>query len=310
MKYLAILPPYLPVEQIRKTASNVMESLEIATDSDEIDGSDVEALVVTTFTRVNESLIDKFPNLKFVQVASTGYDNVDQDCLKERNIMLCNIPVANKESVAEHVISMVLAFQKNLIFYDNEIRSKNWPMLTNSRDLQGKVFGIIGLGAIGIKLVERLIPFGVGILYSDVVRLPEEKEEELGLTFMELNDLIEQSDIISIHLPLTDKTRGMFDWEKFSMMKDGTIFINTSRGEIVVEQDLIRAIKEKGIRAGIDVYSKEPPDFSSEIFNLDNVIFSPHIAGVTTESQQRFIMETVANVLKYSQGIDPLYRVL
>ena len=93
-------------------------------------------------------------------------------------------------------------------------------------------------------------------------------------------------------------------------MKDGSIFINTSRGEVVDEAAMIKAIKTKGIRAGIDVYSQEPPDFSSELFRLDNVIFSPHIAGVTMESQQRFITETVSNVMKYVQGLQPLYRVL
>ncbi len=308
MKYLAILPPYLPVEQIRKTAAQVMDSLEITSDP-EAGSSEVEALVVTTFTKVDKDLIDRFPNLKFVQVASTGYDNVDIEYLKKKGIMLSNIPVANKESVAEHVITMALAFQKNLLFFDSEIRNGNWPMLTNSRDLQGKVFGIVGMGAIGLKLAERLLSFGVGLLYTDVRKLPEESEENLGITFTDLDTLLEQSDIVSLHLPLTDDTSRMMNWDRFSKMKDSAIFINTSRGEVVEESALIRAVKEKGIKAGIDVYSQEPPDFSSELFSLDNVIFSPHIAGVTVESQQRFITETVSNVLKYSQGLDPLYRV-
>lgn len=310
MKYLALLPPYLPVEQIRKTAANVMQSLEITSDIEEIDPSDVEALVVTTFTVVDSKLLEKFPKLRFVQVASTGYDNVDQEYLREKGIMLCNIPTANKESVAEHVITMVLAFEKNLLFFNSEIRNGNWPMLTNSMDLMGKTFGIIGMGAIGVKLAERLLPFGVAIIYYDLKRLSPDTEESLGVTYMDLDSVLSESDIISLHLPLTEETRSMMNSERFSRMKDTAIFINTSRGEIMNEDSLVKAVKEKGIRAGIDVYSKEPPDFSSELFKLDNVIFSPHIAGVTVESQQRFIMETVANVLKYSQGIDPLYRVL
>lgn len=308
MKYLAILPPYLPVSEIKKTAAQVMDSLEITTD-EETSSSDTEALVVTTFTRVDKNMIDRFPNLKFLQVASTGYDNVDVEYVKKKGIMLSNIPVANKESVAEHVITMALAFEKNLLFFNSEIRGGNWPMLTNSRDLQGKIFGIVGMGAIGLRLAERLLSFGVGLLYNDVVKQPPETEENLGIVYTGLDDLLEQSDIVSLHLPLTEKTQGMMNWTKFSKMKDSSIFINTSRGEVVDEPSLIRAVKEKGIRAGIDVYSREPPDFSSELFRLDNVIFSPHIAGVTVESQQRFITETVANVLKYSQGIDPLYRV-
>ena len=101
----------------------------------------------------------------------------------------------------------------------------------------------------------------------------------------------------------------MFNTERFNLMKDGAIFINTSRGEIVDETALVKAIKEKNIYAGIDVFSQEPPDFSSELLHLDNVLFSPHIAGVTMESQERFITETIGNIIRYSQGIDPLYRV-
>ncbi len=126
---------------------------------------------------------------------------------------------------------------------------------------------------------------------------------------MELDDVIRSSDILSIHLPLTEGTLNLFDDKHFSMMKDNAIFINTSRGEIMDENALVKAIKTKNIFAGIDVYSKEPPDFSSELFKLDNVIFSPHIAGVTIESQQRFLQETIGNLIKYTQGLEPLYQI-
>ena len=309
MKSLAILPPYLPIDDIKKTVQQIFPDLEIVTDV-EFEKHDAEALVVTTFTPVGKDLVDRFSSLKFVQVASTGYDNVDVNYLKNRGIMLSNIPVANKETVAEHVLTMALAFQKNLLFFDSEIRRGNWPMLTNSTEMQGKVFGIIGMGAIGARLAERLVPFGAGLVYHDINRLPEEEEERLGLTYMELEDLLESSDIVSLHIPLTEQTRNLIGEKEFSRMKEGSILINTSRGEVVDEKALVEAIKKKGIKAGIDVYSSEPPDFSSELFSLDNVIFSPHIAGVTIESQQRFITETVSNILRYSQGIDPLYRVV
>jgi D-3-phosphoglycerate dehydrogenase len=177
-------------------------------------------------------------------------------------------------------------------------------------DLMGKTFGIIGMGAIGRKLAERLLYFGANTVYYDPVRLPEEDEEILGLKFYSMNELLAKSDIISLHVPLTPETKNFIAEKQFNTMKDGSILINTSRGEVVDEAAMIKAIKTKGIRAGIDVYSQEPPDFSSELFRLDNVIFSPHIAGVTMESQQRFITETVSNVMKYVQGLQPLYKVL
>lgn len=308
MKVMAILPEFLPIEEISKTVKQILPEVEIRTDT-EFEKNDGEVLIVTTFTTVGKDLIDRLPNLKFVQVASTGYDNVDSHYLGDKGIIFSNIPVANKESVAEHVIAMVLSFLKNLRFFDEEIRKGQWPVLTNSTELEGKVFGIVGMGAIGIKLAERLIPFGPGIVYSDVRKLPEDVEERYGLTFMELTELIETSDIISLHVPLTKSTNKLLSHNEFSKMKDGAIVINTSRGEVIDEEALISAIKTKGIKAGIDVYVKEPPNFSSDLFKLDNVIFSPHIAGVTMESQQRFITETISNVLRFTQGLDPLYKV-
>ena len=309
MKVLAILPPFLPIDEIERAVGAILPGIEIRTDTD-FESSDCEVLIVTTFTPVDSGLLGKMPNLKFIQVASTGYDNVSISILKEKGIRMSNIPVANKESVAEHVIALVLAFLKNLIFFDRTLREGNWPMLTNSRELSGKVFGIVGMGAIGKRLAERLLYFGVKIVYYDPVRLQEAEEEMLGARFLDLGTLLGESDIISIHLPLTEETKGMFGADAFSGMKEGAMFINTSRGEIVDEAALIDAIKRKGIQAGLDVYPREPPDFSSELFRLDNVIFSPHIAGVTMESQRRFITETVSNVLKYIQGIEPLYRVV
>lgn len=310
MKILTILPEFIPQEEVKKTVAQILPDMEIRNDTN-IEKSDAEVLVVTTFTKVDRTLIDKIPNLKFVQVASTGYDNVDVEYLKEKGIMLSNIPTANKQSVAEHVIAMTLVFLKDMINLNEELKVHHrWPMLTGSRDLEGKIFGIVGMGMIGIQLAKRLMPFNVGIIYYDIRRLPPEKEEELGLTYMDFYDLLKNADIISLHLPLTERTRKMFGEKEFSMMKDGAIFINTSRGEIVDEKALLDAIKKKNIKAGIDVYEKEPPDFNSEIFKMDDVIFSPHIAGVTIESQQRFLTETISNVLRYVQGLEPLYRVI
>ena len=309
MKAMAILPAFLPIDEIKASIGQILPDLKVRTDSD-FDRSEADVLVVTTFTRVDGELLGKFPSLKFLQVASTGYDNVELDAVRNRGVMLSNIPVANKESVAEHVIAMTLSLLKDMRFLDSELRSGNWPMITGSRELKGKTFGIVGMGAIGIRLAERLLPFEVGMVYHDVRRLPEEREQNLGLTYLPLERLLGVSDVISIHVPLTKDTEKMFSSSAFRKMKDGSILINTSRGEVVDEQALIDAVKGKGIRAGLDVFPTEPPDFSSELFRLDNVIFSPHIAGVTVESQQRFITETVSNVLRYAQGVDPLYRVL
>ncbi len=309
MRYLTVLPSFIPLEEVKTTVSQILPEMEIVNDLN-LDKYDAEVLVATTFTKLSRKELEKFPNLRYVQIASTGYDNVDISYIKEKGIMLCNIPVANKQSVAEHVIAFTLLFLKDMMFLNQEMKNGNWPMLTGSKDLEGKVFGIVGMGMIGIQLAKRLLPFNVTILYYDIRRMSEEDEMKYGLNYVELDELIKSSDIISLHLPLTDKTRGMFGEKQFSMMKDGAIFINTARGEIVDINALIKAIKSKGIKAGLDVFPEEPPDFNSEIFKMDNVVVSPHIAGVTIESQQRFLTETISNVLRYVQGLDPLYRVI
>ncbi len=309
MNILIILPTFFPTSEVNATIKQILPDAEITTSTD-FEKNDSEVLVATTFTKVDESLISKFPNLKFVQIASTGYDNVDIDALKRRKVKLSNIPSANKESVAEHVITMALAQLKNLLYFHNEIISGNWPFLTNSTELMGKTFGIIGMGAIGRRLAERLLYFGANTTYYDPDRVPEEDEENLGITYMPMDDVLKKADIISLHVPLTKDTDKFIGEKQFSLMKDGAIFINTARGEVVDESALVNAIKSKGIRACIDVYAHEPPNPDSELFKVPNVMFSPHIAGVTVESQQRFITDTIANVLKYVQGLEPSYQVL
>ncbi len=309
MRILAVLPPFLPIEMIRENVQSILPGVEIRTDTD-FPKDDCAVLIVTTFTRVDSELLERLPSLKFIQVASTGYDNVDLDAVRSRGILLSNAPSSNKESVAEHVIGMVLYFLKDFKFLDQELRNGNWPMLTASRELKGKTFGIIGMGAIGRRLAERLLPFEPGIVYYDPRRLEPAEESVLGVTYLGLDDLIAASDIISIHVPLTEETRNMLGKERIAKLKDGAILINTARGEVVDENALIQAVKNKGVRAGIDVYSKEPPDFTSELFKLDGVILSPHIAGVTVESQQRFLQETISNVLRYVQGVSPINLVI
>ncbi len=309
VKFLTVLPEFIPSSSVKDTINQILPEMEIVNNL-EFEKNDADVLVATTFTRLGRKELEKFPNLKYLQIASTGVDNVDLSYIKEKGITICNIPIANKQSVAEHVMAFILVFLKDMVFLNAELKErKSWPILTGSRDLEGKSVGILGMGMIGVQLAKRLLPFGPSLLYYDVRRLSTDEEEMLGLNYVTFDELLANSDVISVHMPLTKDTMGLFDERTFSKMKEGAIFINTSRGEIVDENALINAVKKKGIKAGIDVYTKEPPDFDSELFKLENVIFSPHIAGVTAESQQRFLTETISNVLRYAQGIDPLYKV-
>ncbi len=312
MNIRAVLPAFLPVDEIRRRLLQLMPDLDIVSEptaSGRYPLGEIEAIVLTTFHDLTAQDIAKMPALRFVQVASTGYDRVDLAACRARGIMVSNIPVANSKTVAEHVILLALASLRDLIPVDRELRSGRWPMIMGAQELGGKVFGIVGAGRIGRELAARLVPFEVSSIYSDKVPLSDDQERTLGLTRVPLEELLAQSDIVSLHLPLSEETRGILGEAQLAQMKAGALLINTARAELVDPAALRRVVTEGKIRAGVDVYPSEPPDFADPIFQASGTVFTPHIAGVTFEAQQRFLQETIKNVLRYVQGKEPLYRV-
>ncbi len=308
----AVLPPFVPIAEIERRAAAVLPDLEFTTEllgAGRYAPDELEVLVLTTFHGLDSAAIDRLKALKFVQVASTGYDRVDLAACRARGIWVSNIPVANSKTVAEHVVLLALALLRDLRGLDEQMRRGEWPMLTGANDLAGKVFGIVGMGRIGRELAARLVPFETATIYTDIAPLPPEEERRLGLVRVELSDLLAQSDIVSVHLPLSPSTERIFGVREFAAMKDQAIFINTARSELVDPAALREAVADGKIRAGLDLYPSEPPDFSDAIFRAPGTLFTPHIAGVTWEAQQRFLQETVKNVLRYVQGKEPLYRV-
>ena len=312
MQIRAVLPPFLPIEEISRRVSAILPGIDIVTEvsaAGQAPLEEVEILILTTFHGLPGDVIRRMRSLKFVQVASTGYNRVDLAACRERGIQVANVPVANAKTVAEHVVLMVLALLRDLRGLDADLRKGEWPMLTGANDLAGKVFGIAGMGRIGRELAARLVPFEVSAIYSDLVPLPPEEERRLGVTRVEWHELLSASDILSLHLPLTERTRGILGPKEFALLKDQAVLINTARAELIDPDALRTAVAGGKVRAGIDVYPTEPPDFSDPVFRAPQTIFTPHIAGVTFEAQQRFLQETVKNVLRYVQGKEPLYRV-
>ena len=296
MKVRAVLPPFLPIEEIQRRVSSLLPDMEIVHDvlaPGRWAPEDVEVLVLTAFHALPTEIVGRMGSLKFVQVASTGYDRVDVAACRSRGVMVSNIPVANAKTVAEHVILLVLALLRDLRGLDADLRRGEWPMLTGANDLAGKVFAIVGMGRIGRELAARLVPFETATVYSDIVPLPPEEERRLGVSRVDLAEAFAEADILSLHLPLTATTQGIVGAKEFGAMKDQAVFVNTARAELVDPEALRRAITEGRIRVGLDVYPTEPPDFSDPIFRANGTVFTPHIAGVTVEAQQRFLQETV-----------------
>ena len=312
MKIRAVLPAFLPVDEIRRRLLQLMPDLDIVSEptaSGRYPVGEIEAIVLTTFNDLTADDIGKMSALRFVQVSSTGYDRVDVTACRARGIMVSNIPVANSKTVAEHVIMLALASLRDLIPVDRELRNGRWTMMMGAQELGGKIFGIVGAGRIGRELATRLVPFEVSAIYSDKVPLPAEQERALGLTRVSLEELIAQSDIVSLHLPLSEETRGILGEAQLAKMKPGALLINTARAELVDTAALARAVGEGRIRAALDVYPTEPPDFKDPIFRAERTVFTPHMAGVTQEAQMRFLQETVKNVMRFAQGKEPQFRV-
>ena len=262
---------------------------------------------------ITREMVEYMDKVRLIAQPSTGYDHIDIDACREKGIPVANIGGANAISVAEYTIMAALALLRRLIEAHERTYEGEWPqwelMDKGSYELYEKTWGIIGLGRIGREVAKRLKGFDVNIVYYDKVRYPEEVEKDLNVKYVELPKLLRTSDIISIHVPLTEETSGMIGEKELRMMRPTTILINPSRGEIVDENALARALKEGWIfGAAVDVYSDEPPGKEHPLIGLENVnlITTPHIAGASTESRQRIIMVTVENVVRVLKGEKPL----
>lgn len=261
--------------------------------------------ILVALVEVEAAAIDKASNLRLVQTPSHGFDHVDVDAAAARGIPVCNVGTSGAEAgtVAEHAMLLMLACARKLIDGHQGIRAGEWPQLTGtSIELQGKTLGIVGLGHIGREVAKRARAFGMTLLYHDEVAADEEIEQELRLKKMPLNDLLEASDLVTIHVPLMAATRGLIGNEEIARMKPGTILVNTSRGAVVDNEAVARAANEGRIIAGIDVYEPEPPPVDHPLRSAENVVLSPHVAGTTRESVGRIMQAALDNLKRFEKG--------
>lgn len=251
-------------------------------------------------------MMERLPGLKLLAKQGSGYDNIDIQAATRRGIPVVLSAGANAGAVAEHVMMMVLAANKNLYYYDNAVRNGHFQVRSScqSRTVEESVIGLVGCGSIG-RMVGR---YAQGMRMDVRVYDPymnHKEAEELGFTVCNsLNELLEQSDTISIHVPLNDQTSNMIGSQQIARMKDGSVLVNCSRGGVVDEDALYQALKSKKLlAAGIDVYENEPAPQHHPLFSLDNVIVTPHSAALTKEAAS--IMSTMT-----AQGIlDVLHHI-
>lgn len=260
---------------------------------------------------------DDYPhlrNVKLIQLLSAGYDKVDLDRLRASRIPLCNNGGANSYAVSEHAILLMLAVYRRLPALDRLVREGGWKSSKlgeeQEHELAGKTIGIIGAGMIGRTLARRLAGFEVNLIYYDPVRPAPEEDAILGLHYRELDDLLREADVVTLHAPSNASTHHMIGARTLGLMKRDAILINTARGELVDEAALHRALSDGRIfAAGLDTFEAEPPDPKNPLFSLENIVLSPHAAGPTWESWPKRFGNAYANVQRVARGEAPLWVV-
>ena len=247
------------------------------------------------------------PNVKLIQTLSAGYDRLPLESILEMGIPVANNGGANAISVSEQTIALMIGINRNLMAqWDSTTRRREWRSdlyQTDLSEVTDKTVGIVGLGRIGRQVAKRLTGFDTRTIYYDIEDIPGDVRETVKAEPVPFDELLETSDIVSMHVPLTRRTRGMMSDREFGMMKSTAFLINLCRGPVVDEDALYRALTEGQIAgAGLDVLEVEPTPADNPLFDLDNVIITPHMAGQSQETALRAAHFAYGNILRVLNG--------
>ena len=266
---------------------NVVEKPTITSDELLEEIKDVNVVVVRSRTKITDSVINNGKNLQLICRPGTGIDNINTSVAKAQNIPVFNSVEASTNAVAELTISLAVSLARSIPLADHALKNGKW--LKNSllgSELRGKIFGIIGLGRIGRRTGILASALEMKVIGFEKETVDPEYLDKYNINQVELNELLSNSDFISLHLPATDETIHMIGKEQFELMKDTAFIINTARGQLIVESDLFDALSNSKIAgAALDVFETEPPT-NSELINLKNLIVTPHIGAQIIEAQK------------------------
>ncbi len=276
---------------------------------------EADALATLLTDKVDKELIDQAARLRIVSQYAVGYDNIDVAYATQKGIYVTNTPGVLTDSTADLTMALLLAVARRIIEAHEFVKKGEWsrygtgwhPMLLLGTELRGKTLGIIGMGRIGQAVARRALGFGMRIIYYSRKRLPPEKEEELGgAKYVSLEELLRQSDFVSIHTPLTPQTRYMIGEKELKMMKPTAYIVNTARGAVIDTNALVKALKEKWIAgAALDVFEQEPLPEDHPLLELDNVVLAPHIGSATWEARTAMADLVAENLIAFAQGRVP-----
>ena len=285
-------------------ASGVDFTYEPEIAADELAGkiSDYDGLIVRSRTKVTKEIIERADKLRVVGRAGVGLDNIDVESARQKGIQVLNTANALTNAVAEFTIAIMLVLSRKITLADSSMRQGRW--IKNElfgSELKGKTYGTIGIGRIGARVAELAFAFGMKTMANDVIPVPESLIEKLGVKVSTQEEIFATADYVDLHVPLTKETTYLVNYDKLSLMKKNAYLINTSRGKVLNEKDLIRALDEgKLAGAALDVFETEPLS-RVELQRSEKVVLTPHIAGQTDEAQNesgRQIVEEVLRIIK------------
>lgn len=267
---------------------------------------DAEA-ILTNKVAITKELMDALPRLKYIGVLATGYNTIDVEAARAKGIVVTNIPSYSTDSVVQMVFAQLLNISNRVAHYTEEVKAGKWTECADFTfwdtplfELKGKTMGIAGLGHIGMAVAQVALAFGM-----HVIALTSKKKEEIpyDVTPVTKEELFRQSDVLTLHMPLTPQTRDFVNAAMLSLMKPSAIVINTGRGPLVNEKDLAEALKNKTIfAAGLDVLSSEPPKADNPLLSAPRCYITPHIAWATFEARSRLMEIAVNNLKGYKEG--------
>jgi glyoxylate reductase len=276
---------------------------------------EIDGLICFPYDEINKATMDLAKNLKVISTYSVGFDHIDIKYAKKKKIRVGYTPEVLTDATADLAFSLLLDILRRVSEGDRITRGGKWKVIYGAYDyvgldLQGKTLGILGLGRIGRTLAKRAKAFDMKLTYYSRKRVSKTREKTLGIKYVSFEKLIAQSDIISIHVPHTKETDHMFDMKIFRKMKKSAFLINTSRGKIVNEKDLVTALKKKMIAgAGLDVFETEPISKKHPLVKLQNVVLAPHIGSSTKETRTQMAEITVKNLNLGMNEKKPIYSV-
>lgn len=294
----------LPEDQFDLTAVNSREAFDQVTDA--------EILILRIF-KVSKEMIWRNPGLRMIMRWGAGFDSVDVEEAGKRGILVTNTPGANANAVSELAVMLMLAVGRKLLCHTESLENGLWStntFLNNSYCLNNKLVGIVGGGNIGRRVAAKVQAFGARVQYYDAFRLSERMENDCNMQYVSLEELIETSDVISLHVPLTAETKHMIGAEQIARMKQGTIVINTARGGLIDDHALAEAVRTgKLAGAGLDVVENDPLPADNALLKDPNIIVTPHVGGGTADIGDAILPMIVQDILRFAEGKEPSHVV-